>query len=702
MKYSNESKFKKLATRIKEYRIDIIPGLTLQGIKDTLIGWAIIGLIAVIKDDIQDPLILEISFVIMYVSATIGTLLYVLYKGLLQVQLKQELKGLLISENTDVGAYDKRAHLTVKQRRISIYIRGMLATGGYCALNVAGIYFKPIDNTQIFGADALIFTLLSIWWFGEKYKWKAVLGIISAICGIVLILFQDLASFDQLGGWISGSAALYSVITFSIIFVMTSIIVRHDTPLRVTFHQCIAGVAITTLIFLLTLLYFNHKKDFSFPSVSLKTIINSAIIGPLYAIAVYRFLRAFLFTRPVIIAPLGYSLPIFTIIFELLLNKLTFYSVNFIPSSLIAFGCGLIIREDYKEDKKKSEGRNKAASKPIYSIDHHLNHLTRSLSLTTPEELSKHEKGLEYIFSSLKERFNAGLLNRYQYISKRHEFNKILLEYSREINKSKIESIEILPNTLVFTFSPLHVKLETDGAARSAPFEILNLGYYQSEDEYIAYNLIQNGQTIFDIGANLGWFTINLAKKFPSSAIYAFEPIPATYNVLMKNINRNTIKNCTTFNYGLFNSEADKIFYCFKDDSNISSIENPINHKNAVEIKCRMKTLDKVVAELEINSIDFIKCDVAGSALFILQGAEKVLENFKPIIFIEICEEWCQKCGYKSRDIINLLKQHGYSCFEVSNHKLNKVECIRSTNKERYNYFFLHTDKHTKQLLRLS
>lgn len=702
MNYYNESKFKRFATRIKEYRIDVIPGLTLQGIKDTLVGWAIIGLIAVIKEDIQDLLVLEISFMVMYSSAAIGTLLYVLYKGLLKGQLRQELKTLVIAENTDVETQDTQAHLTVRCRRLYIYIRGLVATGGYCALNVAGIYFKPIDNTQIFGADALVFTIISILWLGEKYKWGAYVGILLAISGIALILFHDLASIDHLGGRISGSAALLSAIAFTVIFVMTSIIIRHDTPLRVTFYQSITGVAITVFIFLITLLYFMHKKDFLFPHVSFKTIANSAMIGPLYAIAVYRFLRAFLFTRPVIIAPLGYSLPIFTTIFELILGKIAFHSVNFLPASLIAFGCGLIIREDYKEDKKKSKEKSIAASKPTYSIDHHLDPSITSLLPLTPKELSKHEKGLKYIFASLKEQFNAGLLNRYEYISERHEFNKILLEYSKEISKSEIESIEILPDTVIFTFAPLHIKLETDGAARSAPFEILNFGCYEPEDEYIAYSLIENGQTIIDIGANLGWFAISFAKRFPFSLIYAFEPIPATHAVLMKNIKRNSIENCTVFNYGLSNSEEDRIFYYFKGGSAIASIENLIDHKTATQVKCKMKTLDQMATDLRLNSIDFIKCDVEGSELFVLQGAKTVLEDFKPIIFIEICEEWCQKCGYESNDIINLLKQYGYSFFEASDHKLHKVECIRSRDEGRYNYFFLHAERHAKQILKLS
>ncbi len=137
-----------------------------------------------------------------------------------------------------------------------------------------------------------------------------------------------------------------------------------------------------------------------------------------------------------------------------------------------------------------------------------------------------YKTGLKKELASLNERFRLGDLDRYTYLAEKHEFNKLLLEYASQIKDSPIESIKILQDALIFTFkAPLNIELETDGGARSAPFEILNFGSYELEDELLAYNLLKDGDTILDVGAHIGWYAINFAKKFPNSQIYAFEPI---------------------------------------------------------------------------------------------------------------------------------------------------------------------------------
>ena len=50
-----------------------------------------------------------------------------------------------------------------------------------------------------------------------------------------------------------------------------------------------------------------------------------------------------------------------------------------------------------------------------------------------------------------------------------------------------------------------------------------------------------------------------------------------------------------------------------------------------------------------------------GSELFVFQGGKETLARFQPIIFLEICEEWCKKCGYASSDIVNFITHFGYS-----------------------------------------
>ncbi len=149
-------------------------------------------------------------------------------------------------------------------------------------------------------------------------------------------------------------------------------------------------------------------------------------------------------------------------------------------------------------------------------------------------------------------------------------------------------------------------------------------------------------------------------------------------------------------NFGLSSREEEKDFYYFKGGSAIASVENLISHQNAKKIKCRLRPLDTILAELEIKSVDFIKCDIEGAELFMLQGAEKTIDTFKPIILIELYEEWCNKCGYSSKDVITFLSSKDYEIFQAIDGKLSKINSAEVTGNERYNYFFLNREKHSE------
>ena len=54
-------------------------------------------------------------------------------------------------------------------------------------------------------------------------------------------------------------------------------------------------------------------------------------------------------------------------------------------------------------------------------------------------------------------------------------------------------------------------------------------------------NLIDENYNVLDIGANIGWYCINISKERKNSNIFAFEPIPKTFNYLYQNIKMNEI-----------------------------------------------------------------------------------------------------------------------------------------------------------------
>ena len=664
---SIRERFLKIAGFIKEHGITPSPRERFYGMRDTIFAWAITAITFTFFETPSDLVEAETSFFIKFFSGCVAISLYVLFESICSGNKANGLSSLLIRDYTETTTHD--VYLNSWQRTKYIYTRGIISAGAYIALNLSKDLFGVIDNAAIFGADALVYAVLASFVFFQVFTRREWVGVIIASLGIFFILFFDLSSFSWKLGLTSGVAGIFSALFFSIIFFVSSIIVRHDTPIRIAFHQCVIGAALSLLVLVATIMpKFLLSDNFVLPHVSAQVVKDSVVVGVLYASSIILFLRAFLHTEPIIIAMLGYSMGICTFIFEWFFKGVSSDYKNMIGSGLITIGCSFLIYQEYL--RSLFESKRLKNIKPVY------------------------QKSLKADLLSIEDKFHSGKMDKYEYLNEKNEFNKVLFEYASLITNSIIERVEILPDTLLFTFKPLNIQLEADGGARSAPFEILNFGSYEPEDESMAYALIQNGDTILDVGAHIGWYSINFAKRFPISKIYAFEPIEYTFEFLKRNIEKNHLSNVILLNFGLSSKEEERALYYFKGGSAIASIENLISHQNAKKITCRFRSLDAILAELGMKSIAFIKCDVEGAELFMLQGAQKTIDEFKPIILIELYEEWCNKCGYSSKDVIDFLASMGYEFFQAINGKLCKMEPIKLVDRERYNYFFLNKEIH--------
>ena len=153
-----------------------------------------------------------------------------------------------------------------------------------------------------------------------------------------------------------------------------------------------------------------------------------------------------------------------------------------------------------------------------------------------------------------------------------------------------------------------------------------------------AYNirLLKEGMIVVDVGANIGVYTILAAEKVGKNGkVIAIEPEPKNYQQLLKNIKLNNFQNVIPINIALADhngSEKLYISYCAGLHSLIAS-ENTIS-----SIKVPLKTVDKLLEELNLKKIDIIKIDTEGSELPVLKGAEKTLKanpNIKIIVAAE-------------------------------------------------------------------
>jgi FkbM family methyltransferase len=307
---------------------------------------------------------------------------------------------------------------------------------------------------------------------------------------------------------------------------------------------------------------------------------------------------------------------------------------------------------------------------------------------------------------SAKTIFFAGKINKQEYFEKMYEAHAYLFGYPEFMKDTNVSKIEIENDTVTFTCRDSNIKLIcVEGDVRSIPLTILNLGNYEVDELNMQLQLIKDGDTVFDIGGNIGWYVLHVAQKCPASTIYSFEPLPYTFKQMERNIQINNSKNIIANNMGFSDKAGEFDFFIDPAISGNASLVNVADKENIQVFKCKVDTLDNYVSSTH-STVDFIKCDVEGAELFVFKGGINTLKKHKPIVFTEMLRKWSAKFNYHPNDIIEFFKHMDYSVFVAphNNHKINTLQRFDLVNENTIetNYFFLHNEKHAAIINRFS
>ena len=169
------------------------------------------------------------------------------------------------------------------------------------------------------------------------------------------------------------------------------------------------------------------------------------------------------------------------------------------------------------------------------------------------------------------------------------------------------------------------------------PTYLEDAGNGQQAQRDASLKYVKQWRVCLDIGSNIGQWTRPLAKRFQS--VVCFEPNPNFRECFEKNIQE---KNVLLWPYGLSNKE-----HKAKQDFN-----STVLHEEDGDIDCR--TLDS----FGLTNIDFVKIDVDGFEIPLLNGARETLSKNDPVINIEMkrdkridvvvkCESILKDLGYK-------------------------------------------------------
>ncbi len=296
--------------------------------------------------------------------------------------------------------------------------------------------------------------------------------------------------------------------------------------------------------------------------------------------------------------------------------------------------------------------------------------------------------------------FAAGVVDKAAFIrSMYEEHHSVLFDYCQHLAKTNIKKIEIEDDRVIMTTRDRGIRIAClPGDFRIAPIETLNFLDYERNESAMMERLVADGDSYFDIGANIGYYSMNMALANRNSKIYCFEPIPKTYASLVRNLSLNSLPNVFAHNFGFSSKAGEFPFYYYPEGSGNASSANVTGRSDVEVVQCKVRTLDEYISETGTH-IDFIKCDVEGAELLVFQGGGKAIARDNPIIFSEILRKWSVKFNYDPNDIFEFFRQLGYRAFTVNDQML--VEFFKMNDETvETNFFFLHENKHADLIKR--
>ena len=156
--------------------------------------------------------------------------------------------------------------------------------------------------------------------------------------------------------------------------------------------------------------------------------------------------------------------------------------------------------------------------------------------------------------------------------------------------------------------------------------------WFESELAFMS-KLIKTGDTILDIGANYGLYTIRFANLVGNNGkVFAFEPTPDTAIFLQRTANENLLNNVDIIPYALSNKCGTCNFF-INDNSELNSLTT--NTKNSKSVSVSVQTLDNIKDKFEDVCINFVKLDAEGEEANIIRGAEVFIKEHDPLFMFE-------------------------------------------------------------------
>lgn len=217
-------------------------------------------------------------------------------------------------------------------------------------------------------------------------------------------------------------------------------------------------------------------------------------------------------------------------------------------------------------------------------------------------------------------------------------------------------------------------------------------------DEFSALRrLIGDGDTVFDLGANIGLHATLFSRWVGKNGnVFAFEPVPDTAWQLRETLALNRCSNVEVFELAILDKTSTAEMNIFDPKyAAWNSFGKPkygeVEPSGAIKVP--VQTLDTFCKEKQIKRINFLKIDVEGFEKSVLQGARGLLKTNKiDALSFEISQIPLEGSGVKPKEIFDALDAHGYEAYRYDPETEGFVGPIMDSDAFYENYYASRKD----------
>ncbi len=192
------------------------------------------------------------------------------------------------------------------------------------------------------------------------------------------------------------------------------------------------------------------------------------------------------------------------------------------------------------------------------------------------------------------------------------------------------------------------------------------IGAYERELREIVNAVLRPGDVAIDVGANSGWHTLLMARAVGAAGrVVAVEANPAVMRALEANLALNRIGSVTLAAHAAGAYEGEVAFNAAAAEDATSGDRHVLSTDARQDGAIRVRALDDMARELRLDRVDFVKIDVEGFELPVLQGAAATITRFRPQIVFELNAEYASRGGGVRESLERFFRERDYDVFAI-------------------------------------